>query len=506
MSTTTSEITQAPSPAAETRNASTGDEQGFLRRYVWWFVALGVLVLSAVLVRTLGTRPGYDPYGWLIWGRETLSGTLDLGGAPSWKPLPYLFTVPYSVFGHFALWLWMVTAVAISLGGSIFAGRVAYRLTGTDDGKRRFPAIAAAVFAGLALFGIWQYMHSMFSAQSDTVITALCLGAIDFHLSRRFRIAFVLLVLGALGRPEVWPFTGLYGLWLWWKHPSSRWLVAAGFLLIPAMWFGIPTITNHRPFVSAQLALRSPREVTGNKVTGVLNRYATLHYLPLQLAALLGFVMAWFRRDRVVLALGGAVILWVIVEAAFALHGWPAVPRYIYEAEGVTIVIAAVAVGWLLKDGLALAERHRPGWARPRWIGIALVAILTVSLVPPAIARLRDEHKDVSHERSRTKEINLLAKAVSAYGGYKHLRACGEPVTNVEYVSILAWYTHLNVGNVGHRPKFEVRQKYPIVLFTQLQNGWAMTPYRTSASLQSTCPHALFVTTPHRPNGVYSTR
>jgi hypothetical protein len=506
MSTTTSEIPQAPSPAAGTRSASTGGEQGFLRRYTWWLVALGVLVLSAVIMRILGTRPGYDPYGWLIWGRETLSGTLDLGGAPSWKPLPYLFTVPYSVFGHFALWMWMVTAVAISLGGCVCAGRVAYRLTGTDDGTRRFPAIAAALFAGVALLGIWQYMHSMFSAQSDTVITALCLGAVDFHLSRRFRVAFVLLVLGALGRPEVWPFTGLYGLWLWWKHPSSRWLVGAGFLLIPAMWFGIPTITNHRPFVSAQLALRSPREVTGNKVTGVLNRYATLQYLPLQLAALLGFIMAWLRRDRVVLALGGAAILWVIVEAAFALHGWPAVPRYIYEAEGVTVVIAAVAVGWLLKDGLAVAERYRPRWARPRWIGIALVGILAVSLVPPAIARLRNEHGDLLHERARTKEINLLAGAVNAYGGYKHLRACGEPVTNVEYVSILAWYTHLNVGKVGHRPKFELRQKYPIVMLTQLKNGWAMTPYRTSASLQASCPHALFVSTPHRPNGIYSAR
>jgi hypothetical protein len=206
----------------------------------------------------------------------------------------------------------------------------------------------------------------------------------------------------------------------------------------------------------------------------------------------------------VVLALGGAVILWVVVEIAFALHGWPAVPRYMYEAEGVTVVIAAVAVGWLLKDGLALAARYRPGWARPRWIGIALVTILAVALVPPAVARLRDEHRDLVHERARTKEINLLAGAVNAYGGYKHLLACGHPVTAVGYVSILAWYSHLNVGKVGHRPQYELHQKYPIVLFTELHNGWAMTPYRTPASLQGSCPHALFVSTPHRPNGIYS--
>jgi hypothetical protein len=41
------------------------------------------------------------------------------------------------------------------------------------------------------------------------------------------------------------------------------------------------------------------------------------------------------------------------------------------------------------------------------------------------------------------------------------------------------------------------------VLFTQLHNGWAMTPYRTPASVQG-CSHALFVSTPHRPNGIFS--
>ena len=37
--------------------------------------------------------------------------------------------------------------------------------------------------------------------------------------------------------------------------------------------------------------------------------------------------MAVIRRDKTVLVLAGAVVLWVVVEIAFALHGWPAVPR-----------------------------------------------------------------------------------------------------------------------------------------------------------------------------------
>jgi hypothetical protein len=496
MSTTTSEIGRAPSPLAESHSASKG-EGGPLRRYAWWWVAIGLLIFSAVLVRVTGTRPGYDPYGWLVWGHQTLHLSLDLGGAPSWKPLPYLFTVPYSLTGRFAMWLWMVTSVTISLSGSIFAGRLAYRLTGTD-GDNRWPAIAAALFAGIALLGIDQYMHDILSVQSDPMIVSLCLAAIDCHLSRRHRWAFALLVLGSLGRPEAWPFVGLYGIWAWWTIPEMRWMVYTGLALIPILWFGIPTITNQRPFVSAQLALLSPRELHGNKFTGTINRYATLQYLPVQLAALAGFAMAAIRRDRVVLVLGAAVILWVIIEIAFALHGWPAVPRYMFEAEGLTIVIAGVAVGWLLKDGIPVSS------PASRWIGIGAVVVLAALLISPGISRLRFEHSDLIHERARSKQIGLLAGTINHLGGYKQILGCGQPVTNVEYVSILAWLTKLNVGKIGHRPRYELRQKYPIVLFTQLRNGWAVTPYRTPASERSSCSHALFVSTPRRPNGILS--
>ena len=42
--------------------------------------------------------------------------------------------------------------------------------------------------------------------------------------------------------------------------------------------------------------------------------------------------------------------LWVLVEVAFALHGWPAVPRYMFEAAGAMIVVAGFAVGWILQS------------------------------------------------------------------------------------------------------------------------------------------------------------
>ena len=98
------------------------------------------MAFSVALVEWSGTRPGYDPYGWLIWGYQTLHLNLDLGGAPSWKPLTWVFTVPYSLFGHYALRLWMFTAVAVSLGAGIFGGRIAYRLTSPSPERRYAPS------------------------------------------------------------------------------------------------------------------------------------------------------------------------------------------------------------------------------------------------------------------------------------------------------------------------------------------------------------------------------
>ena len=62
-------------------------------------------------------------------------------------------------------------------------------------------------------------MHYVLSAQSDPLIVSLCLGAIDCHLCRRPRWAFGLLVLAALGRPEVWPFLAAYAIWAWLAVP-----------------------------------------------------------------------------------------------------------------------------------------------------------------------------------------------------------------------------------------------------------------------------------------------
>ncbi len=454
----------------------------FIRRHPWWAVGLGVIVVSALLVEWAGTRPGFDPYGWLVWGHQTTTLSLDTNAAPSWKPLPYLFTVVYALAGHYELGLWMITSTAVSLSGAVFAARIVYTLTGAPP-ERRWAGVAAAVLAGAMLLGFQDYFHYVLSSQSDPMIVALCLGAIDCHLYERPRAAFVLGVLAALGRPEVWPFLGLYSIWQWRRRADMRGLLVGGWVIVVLLWFGIPALTSRSPFVAASNAMGSGRRLTSDKVFGTVGRFLSINELPIELAALLAVLMAglsqgrrgwrdrWERGERgerweqITLVLAAGIVLWVVIEIAFALHGWPGLARYMWEAGGVLVVLAGLGVGRLLAARPALPRL-------PAWAGVALVVVLVGSLVPMAISRARAEHLDLKDQRLRTTEIRRLTPAIDRLGGAARLRSCGEPLTRLEYQTMLAYTLELNVARVGFKYGQAIARDNPIVLFTPTANGW----------------------------------
>ncbi len=441
----------------------------FARRHPWWSCAAAVILLSTALVLWAGTRPGFDPYGWLVWGHQTLSLSLDTNAAPSWKPLPYLFTVVFALTGHEEMRLWMIASAALALAGVVFAGRIAYKLTDAPP-QRRWAAWVAAVFAGIALLAINDYFHYILSSQSDPVIVSLCLGAIDCHLDDRPRAAFLLGGLAALGRPEVWPFLGLYSLWAWSRRPALRWLLAGGWLALALLWFGIPAITARTPFVSAANALDSGRRLTSDQVGGTIRRFLDLSPLALKLAALVAVVLAATRRrarDRVTLVLAAGVVGWVVIEIGFALHGWPGLERYMFEAAGVMIVLAGACVGRLLAD-----PPLPPGAGeRGRYAGLAVVAVLVLGLLSPAISAVGVEHRDLREQRRRTAEINDLPRVIDALGGAARLRACGEPLTRLEYQTMLAYTLGDNVSRVGFKYGESIAHGNPLILFTPQPTG-----------------------------------
>jgi hypothetical protein len=442
-------------------------------------VAVGLALVSIGFVIWAGMRPGYDAYGWLVWGRQTLHGNLDTNGAPSWKPLTFLFTLPYSLIGKGSQWLWMVTSVAAGLSGSVFAARIAYTLTGAAP-ERRYAAFVAAAFAGVGVLALDGYWQLVLQANSDPMIISLCLAAIDCQLSGRPRLAFAAIVLAALGRPEAWPFVALYALWGWWAVRSMRLLIAAGVAIVPVLWFSVPALTSRSWLTPGDLALNSAHVLNGSKVFGVIGRFLRLNELPMLLAALLAVVLAAVRRDRAVLLIAGAACLWVAIEIAFALHGWSAVPRYLAEPAAVVVVLAGTAVGQVL-------AASPQSVTVVRWLGPAAVVILVVSLLPTVHRRAMLLHTQVLTERTDRTKITRLQAVIARVGGDASIRVCGQPVGDVGYQSILAWDLGVNVGEVGYKPGKAINQRRPIVLFNRHNLGWSVRPIHTLPGNRAAC-------------------
>ena len=128
-------------------------------------------------------------------------------------------------------------------------------------------------------------------------------------------------------------------------------------------------------------------------------------------------------------------------------------------------------------------QRHKIGIAEPPRLSsavglivIAVVAAVVISLVPPALSDARAEHKDLNAQRVRTKEIGQLTGTIRKLGGAALLRSCGEPLTRLEYQSILAWNLNVNVATVGFKYGPAIASSRPIVLFSPLpRGGWKVT-------------------------------
>ena len=116
----------------------------------------------------------------------------------------------FSLFGEAAPDLWLVVARGGALLAVMLAFRLAWRLTGGRgvagvDGRRR--RRGRAVISS-------QFVRTMALGNSEGLMVAFTLWGIERHLDGSYRQAFVLGFLASLLRPEIWPFLGVYGLWL----------------------------------------------------------------------------------------------------------------------------------------------------------------------------------------------------------------------------------------------------------------------------------------------------
>jgi hypothetical protein len=246
-----------------------------------------------------------------------------------------------------------------------------------------------------------------------------------------------------------------------------------GALATLLLWFGIPALTSRSAFVAGTNAEGSVRALKHDRVLGTIDRFLDMHETALELAALLAMVWAALRRDRRVLTLGAITVAWVIVEIAFALHGWPGLQRYMYEAGAAMVVLAGVGIGWLVAE---LARR--PAVLAIRVAAPALAVVIVAALIPAAASRARAERSDLNTERGRTTLIDGLGPVVAKLGGTSLLRHCGEPLTSLKYQSALAWTLHINVATVGWKFDRAIRASRPIIIYDPRGLGWRVLALR----------------------------
>jgi predicted peroxiredoxin len=153
-------------------------------------VCLGVAVVSLVLPATLA----FDPWAWLVWGRDVTRLELDTAGGPSWKPLPVVATTAFALAGGAAPALWLVVARAGGLlalaGAAVLAARLVDRTTSTT---RHLGAVAGATAAISMAFSSW-WLFNTALGNSEGLLAAAALWAAIAHLDGRPRAALAFLV------------------------------------------------------------------------------------------------------------------------------------------------------------------------------------------------------------------------------------------------------------------------------------------------------------------------
>ena len=200
------------------------------------FVGLACIGLASASL-LLSDEPVYDVWAWFAWGRELTHFGLDTTTGPSWKPLPVVLAAPLSLAGDTAPQLWLVLVRAAWLASLVLAAELAFRLApgGFRGAARRRRGVRGdrrrvAVRRGDAS------PRQVAGGMSEPLLVALVLGAVRAGLAARPRLAFVLLALAGLVRPEAWPLLAVYGVWCWRSDRRMRPLVVCVALVVPVLW------------------------------------------------------------------------------------------------------------------------------------------------------------------------------------------------------------------------------------------------------------------------------
>ena len=480
MSVPTAELTApAATDPSRPRQASLTQRLGGGRLYL--ALAAGALLIAAFSL-LIPSTPSYDPWAWLVWGREIIHINLQTTGGPTWKPLTVIFTTVFSLFGKAQPDLWLIVARAGALMAFAMTFKIAWRLTqqvlppppGATRAARvaaALPALLAGVLAAASLVNSRGFISDNALGYSEGLMTALVLIAIDRHFDGARRQAFVIGFAAALDRPELWLLWGPYGLYLCWKDPGARKLVAALFVLIPVLWFlpeywgsghlfrGVTRAHNPRSNSAAFASCPFCSEFKDHAWPTVLNRIKFAGIVAMVVAAfeLSRLRSSWWRSSSPptyvrglagVLATGAVGFGWWIGIALETQAGFSGNDRYLVLGVALVSITGAVGWGWAAGAIASLVRRLGRRTTSTRRLATSalatvvgvLAAVVAFLAVPPWVGNnvtdVQATHRALVYQAHLREDAS---KAVSELGGGKKVLRCGTVMTEGFQVPMLAW-------------------------------------------------------------------
>jgi hypothetical protein len=394
-----------------------------------WIVVPGCVAVAGLSLLTV-SAPTYDPWAWIIWGREIVHWDLVTTGGPSWKPLPVLFTTPFSLAGDDAApALWLVVARAGGLLAFVMAYRLGARLAG--------PAAGAIAAAALVLAD--EFVRNFARGNSEGLLVGLVLWAVERHLDGRRTHAFLLGFGAALLRPEIWPFWALYGLWLMYDRRDLKTavIVLGSGAAALALWF-VPEYLGSGDWLRAAERARTPNPDSAAFAAfpflEVFNRSASVLSVPVYVGGVIATVLAVRERGRLRLLLAGIATVLMVAVALMTEAGFAGNLRYVALPAALVCVLAGA--GWV-----AVVRAAHARWGSRAAAGVAAAAaVVALPFVAADVSAFA--HKwELVHNEADFYGPNLRA-AITKAGGEDAIKSCGAVITGPFQVQAVAWYLH----------------------------------------------------------------
>jgi hypothetical protein len=251
----------------------------------------------------------------------------------------------------------------------------------------------------------------------------------------------------------VWPFLGLYALFLLWEDRTRLAWVAGGLAVLPLLWL-LPELWGSgnlwRAAERANIPNADSPAFADRPSIAEMEIWLALVTPPTWIgvgaAAVLGVRRAAGAGVRAVGGIAVVAIAWLALVAAMTEAGYSGNARYLAAPTALVYVVSGVGFAWLAARLLVTARGAGGRLLPAAWLAtLALVAVVAGGSAAWAQARMPYMLRDT---RYQAHVAHGLDDAIAKAGGREALLGCGRPFTNDFLVPLVAWTMHLHLDQV----------------------------------------------------------